>query len=84
MELKRSIYKVLIKWKYNKTGRVLNLKGARLVEKTYILNKFVSENFKHLVYINMAESSGKEFSRCLEKRKHGNWEQPDFSQFRFT
>lgn len=72
MELKRSIYKELIKWKMKKSGRVLYLEGARQVGKTYILKKFASENFNHMVYINMAESSGEDFLKCLEKAEE--WE----------
>lgn len=72
MELKRSIYKELTKWKSKKTGRVLNLEGARQVGKTYILNKFASENFKHMVYINMAEASGEDFLKCLARAEE--WE----------
>lgn len=65
MELKRSIYKKLVEWKDQDTGRVLELEGARQVGKTYILRKFAAENFTHVVYINMAEPSGKHFLRCL-------------------
>lgn len=65
MELKRNIYKKLIDWKVQNTGRVLELKGARQVGKTYILKKFGRENFKSMVYINMAEPSGEDFLRCF-------------------
>lgn len=65
MELKRNIYKRLVSWKEQDTGRVLELKGARQVGKTYILKKFGKENFQNMIYINMAESTGKSFLRCL-------------------
>ena len=65
MELKRNIYSKLIEWKKQDTGNVLELKGARQVGKTYILRKFGRENFKKMVYINMAEDSGADFLRCL-------------------
>lgn len=65
MELKRNVYKKLIEWKEKNTGRVLELKGARQVGKTYILKKFGRENFPRMVYINMAEQTGQDFLRCL-------------------
>lgn len=65
MELKRNIYKKLVDWKMQDTGRVLEVKGARQVGKTYILRKFGRENFKNMVYVNMAEPSGEDFLRCF-------------------
>ena len=64
MELRRNIYKKLLAWKKENTGRVLELQGARQVGKTYILKKFGKENFSKMVYINMAENTGKNFLRC--------------------
>jgi len=66
MELKRNIYDKLIEWKKQNTGHVLELQGARQVGKTYILKKFGKENFRNMIYINMAEKSGKDFLRCYE------------------
>lgn len=43
------------------TGQVLQVSGARQVGKTYILKKFAYENFQHVIYISMAESSGAQF-----------------------
>lgn len=65
MELKRNIYSKLVDWKNRNTGRVLELKGARQVGKTYILKKFGRENFSKMVYINMAEVSGRNFLHCI-------------------
>ena len=65
MELRRNIYKKLLAWKKENTGRVLELQGARQVGKTYILKKFGKENFSKMVYINMAETTGKNFLRCI-------------------
>lgn len=65
MELRRNIYKKLLAWKKENTGRVLELQGARQVGKTYILEKFGKENFSKMVYINMAENTGKNFLRCI-------------------
>ncbi len=67
MELERLIYKDLLAWKSENTGRVLELQGARQVGKTYILKKFAKENFRHCLYISMAEESGKDFLNCLEE-----------------
>ena len=65
MEFKRTIYSELMKWKERHTGRVLELKGARQVGKTYILQKFARENYSHMTYFNMAEVTGKRFLECL-------------------
>jgi predicted AAA+ superfamily ATPase len=72
MEFKRDIYKNLVKWKQADTGKVLQVSGARQVGKTYILRKFAEENFKHVIYINMAEPSGEEFLQCMDKVRE--WE----------
>ena len=71
MELRRNIYQKLVNWKNEKTGHVLELKGARQVGKTYILKKFGKENFKNMIYINMAEISGKDFLKCISVA--GSW-----------
>lgn len=71
MELRRNIYQKLLNWKNEKTGHVLELKGARQVGKTYILKKFGKENFKNMIYINMAEISGQDFLKCISVA--GNW-----------
>lgn len=65
-ELQRDIYKSLIKWKENKSGKVLELSGARQVGKTYILTKFGKENYRNFIYINMAQTTGKDFIKCLD------------------
>ena len=66
LELKREIYKELIKWKESDTGHVLEVNGARQVGKTYILDKFAKENYNQYLYINMMQTSGREFLQCLE------------------
>ena len=38
MELKRDIYKNLLRWKKDDTGKVLQVSGARQVGKTHILS----------------------------------------------
>lgn len=67
MYLKRDIYKNLAEWKKRDTGKVLELRGARQVGKTYILDRFAKENFKNYIYINMLQTSGEIFLRCIEK-----------------
>ena len=64
LELKRDIYEKLIEWKKQDSGKVLELNGARQVGKTFILDKFARENYKRYFYINMMQTSGKEFVEC--------------------
>lgn len=70
MEFKRDIYKRLLKWKNDYTGKVLEVSGARQVGKTYILKKFADENFEHAIYINMAELTGERFNLCLDQAEY--------------
>lgn len=72
MDLKRDIYKDLKLWKTRNSGKVLEVSGARQVGKTYILTKFVKENYKRFFYINMMQTSGQEFLSCLDKA--ARWE----------
>lgn len=65
VELKRDIYKKLEDWKRERTGKVLELSGARQVGKTFILKKFARENYSYSIYINMVEDTGKAFLKCL-------------------
>lgn len=70
MDFKRDIYKRLLEWKNDYTGKVLEVSGARQVGKTYILKKFANENFKHAIYINMAELTGERFIMCLDEAEY--------------
>lgn len=72
IELKRDIYKNLVNWKNERTGKVLELSGARQVGKTYILKKFARENYRYSIYINMVEDTGNAFLKCLESAS--SWE----------
>lgn len=65
LDLKRDIYQKLLKWKEEKSGKVLELRGARQTGKTYILDKFARENYGIYIYINMVQTSGEEFLKCL-------------------
>lgn len=76
MELKRNIYQKLLDWKKEDSGQVLEVKGARQVGKTYILKKFGEENFRKMVYINMADGSGEDFVRCLSETTAWNPGEP--------
>lgn len=67
MELKRDIYQELLDWKKKDSGHVLELRGARQVGKTFILDKFSRENYRKYIYINMVQTSGREFIECLKK-----------------
>lgn len=67
MELKRDIYADLLAWKDADNHRVLELRGARQVGKTFILDKFARENYQTYLYINMVQTSGQEFLTCLQK-----------------
>src|SRR5574344_2352462 len=50
--MKRDAWDQLLRWK-NKDGRKpLIVMGARQVGKTYLVQKFATENFKNMVYIN--------------------------------
>ena len=57
-DLKRDIYRNLLEWKKNNSGKVLEIEGARQVGKTYIISKFAKENYKTYLYINMVQTSG--------------------------
>ena len=67
MDLKRDIYDCLVQWKRRNSGKVLEVSGARQVGKTYILTKFAKENYKDFFYINMMQTSGREFIACLDQ-----------------
>ena len=72
VELKRDIYEKLADWKKERTGKVLELSGARQVGKTFILKKFARESYKYSIYINMVEDTGKAFLKCLDTA--ASWE----------
>ena len=47
MYIKRNVYQQLMDWKNESSNSTLEVRGARQVGKTYIINKFADENFKH-------------------------------------
>jgi len=67
MYLKRKAYEKLIQWKNSGGHSTLEVNGARQAGKTYLINKFADENFKHKIYINLFELSGKQFMECYDQ-----------------
>lgn len=67
MYIKRAIYQQLTEWKNESSHSTLEVRGARQVGKTYIINKFADDNFKHKIYINLFELSGKQFLECYNQ-----------------
>lgn len=67
MYIKRQVYDKLIQWKDDGSRTTLEVNGARQVGKTYIIDKFANENFKHVMYINLFELSGEQFVACYRK-----------------
>ena len=56
--LRRKIEAELMAWKSRQDKMCLVVKGARQVGKTYIIDKFARENYKHYTYINFIENPG--------------------------
>ena len=83
MYLKRKVYDQLLDWKNDTVHSTLEVNGARQVGKTYIINKFADENFRHKIYINLFDLSGKQFMECYKKPQTGLPVQNDRSS-RFT
>lgn len=55
--MNRKIYNDLLEWKNSLNKKPLMLLGARQVGKTYIIDKFCSENFENYVSINLFEDT---------------------------
>ncbi len=53
--LKRKFYDTLLDWKQTKKNECLLVKGARQVGKTFIVQKFAADNYKHCIYLNFLE-----------------------------
>ena len=58
MYLKRKIYDRLMEWKNDKSHSTLEVNGARQTGKTYIINKFADENFKHKILLPKKRRNG--------------------------
>lgn len=52
--MKRKIELYLLEWKNKKDHLPLVVKGARQIGKTYSIEKFANENYKHLIEINFS------------------------------
>ena len=54
--MKRKIYNDLLEWKNNEVNKKpLMVLGVRQSGKTYIIDEFCKNEFKHYVYINLLE-----------------------------
>ncbi|GHU83442.1 ATPase AAA [Clostridia bacterium] len=54
--LRRKIAEALVRWKENPDKRCLLIKGARQVGKTFIVDAFAKESYKHYISINFDEN----------------------------
>ena len=52
--LKRKIEEALLQWKKTVGHNPLVIKGIRQCGKTFIVQQFAKEHYKHVVYINFA------------------------------
>ena len=66
IDIERDVYKDFLNWK-NNSDLVLLVEGVRQIGKTYIVTKFANENFKNVIYINIADNTGKVFIDILNK-----------------
>lgn len=67
MYIKRNFYQKLMDWKKESRHGTLEIQGTRQVGKTFIINKFADENYRHKLYINFFEPSGQQFLECYYK-----------------
>jgi len=66
MYIKRDIEGRMSDWKrYSRCA--LEIEGSRQVGKTTVIEKFVHENFKNVIMVNLDEESGGKFIRLAEK-----------------
>lgn len=56
--LERDAYDQMVNWKNHSGHSTLEVSGARQVGKTYLVNKFADEHYKHKIYINLLGLSG--------------------------
>ena len=54
--LKRKIYNELLQWKSRSDKQCLIVKGARQVGKTFIIELFAQENYKHAITLNFEKN----------------------------
>jgi uncharacterized protein len=54
--MKRALYKNLIEWKSSQRRKPLLLQGARQVGKTWLINEFGKNEYKHFIYLNFEQT----------------------------
>lgn len=65
--LKRQVYDQMLEWKQQHGYSTLEISGARQVGKTYIVNKFADEQYKHKIYVNLLDFSGELFLELYDE-----------------
>ena len=53
--MKRALYENLIEWKSSQKRKPLLLQGARQVGKTWLINEFGKNEYKHYIYLNFEQ-----------------------------
>lgn len=66
-DLKRTAYHSLLAWKQCPGRKTLEVSGARQAGKTYLVNKFASEQYAQKIYINLLELSGEIFLEIYQE-----------------
>jgi uncharacterized protein len=54
--MKRALYENLIEWKSSQKRKPLLLQGARQVGKTWLINEFGKNEYKHYIYLNFEQT----------------------------
>jgi uncharacterized protein len=54
--MKRALYENLIEWKLSQKRKPLLLQGARQVGKTWLINEFGKNEYKHYIYLNFEQT----------------------------
>lgn len=65
MYLVRNLYEKLTDWKKSNHS-VLELNGLGKDRGTYFIDQFAKENFRIIIYINLLETSGRQFLACYK------------------
>jgi len=63
--MERKIYQSLVKWKENKEGTCLTIKGQRQVGKTYIVEEFARKNYANYIKIDFNQQP--EFKKIFDR-----------------
>jgi uncharacterized protein len=54
--MKRALYENLVEWKSSQRRKPLLLQGARQVGKTWLINEFGKNEYKHYIYLNFEQT----------------------------